>query len=124
MPWDSGAYDDGHWDSDSISSPNPKPKKKPIKTPRWFPRTIGNQVICLRNLKTKLPTHATTPLELVPAEVTTFLLDVDNAIYALETYRGSSHNGGRQRWHAHISTGKQKARSRERPGFWKCGQVT
>lgn len=89
MPWDSGMYDDGFWDSDATSLSNPKPPKKPMKRPSWFPPAIGNQVIWLRNFKTKLPIHATTPLALVPAEVTARLLDTDNAIYALETYRGA-----------------------------------
>lgn len=60
-----------------------------MKRPRWFPTIIGSQVIWLRNYKTKLPNHANTPLTLVPADVTATLLDVDNAIYALETYRGA-----------------------------------
>lgn len=61
-----------------------------MKRPSWFPPAIGNQVIWLRNFKTKLPNHATTPLALVPADVTARLLDTDNAIYALETYRGAA----------------------------------
>lgn len=89
MPFDSGHYDDGYWDSDPILPPNSKPKKKPMKLPRWFARTRDAQVVQLRNIKTKLPNHTPDPLDLVPAEVTAFLLDVDNALYALETYRGA-----------------------------------
>jgi hypothetical protein len=90
MPWDSGHYDDGFWDSDSAPISIPKPKKKPMKLPRWFPRTRGAQIVMLRNFKNKLPNHTPTPLGLVPAEVTAVLLDVDNALYALETYRGAA----------------------------------
>ena len=60
-----------------------------MKRPNWFPRTRGAQILTLRNIKNKLPNHTPTPLDLVPAEVTAFLLDVDNALYALETYRGA-----------------------------------
>jgi hypothetical protein len=60
-----------------------------MKRPSWFPPAIGNQVVWLRNFKTKLPNHATTPLALTPADVTARLLDTDTAIYALETYRGA-----------------------------------
>ena len=87
-PWDSGTWDSGHWDSDS--SPNPKPKKKHKTMPhqKYFPTRIGDQIVWLRNLKTKLPGYAT-PLALDAGEVTAFLLDVDNAIYGLEAYRGA-----------------------------------
>ena len=58
------------------------------ETPRLLPIRIGDQIVWLRNFKTKLPTHATT-LGLVAGEVTALLLDVDNAIYALDHYRGA-----------------------------------
>ncbi len=54
----------------------------------FFPVRIGNQIVWLRNFKIKLPLHATT-LNLAPADVTAILLDVDTAIYGLETYRGA-----------------------------------
>jgi len=59
-----------------------------MKRPTWFPRAIGDQIIKLRNIKTKLPGYAET-LTLDPADVTARMLDVDNAIYALETYRSA-----------------------------------
>ena len=86
MPWDFGTFDSGHWDSDTISPPNPKPKKKTMKRPDFFPRAIGDQIVWLQNSK-KLTGYAAT-LPLVPAEVTAVLLDVDNSIYALDAYRG------------------------------------
>lgn len=88
-PWDSGTYDSGGtWDSDP--SPNPKPKKKPKTMARqtYYPTRIGNQIVWLRNLKTKLPTHVAV-LGLAAGDVTAFLLDVDNAIYGLDNYRGA-----------------------------------
>ena len=86
MPWDSGAWDSGTWDSDALSAATPKPKK-PMKRPTWFPTVIGNQIVCLQNLKTKLPGYSAT-LGLVAGELTAALLDLDNAIYALDAYRG------------------------------------
>ena len=86
MPWDSGTWDSGTWDSDAISAATPKPKK-PMKRPTWFQVPIGEQIVVLQNLKTKLPVHAAT-LTLVPAELTAELLDIDNSIYALDAYRG------------------------------------
>jgi hypothetical protein len=86
MPWDSGAWDQGTWDSDAISAATPKPKK-PMKKPAWFPTVIGSQIVCLQNLKTKLPGYVAT-LPLVAGELTAALLDLDNAIFALDAYRG------------------------------------
>ena len=63
-PWDPGAggWASGTWDSDARSPANLKPKK-PMKKPAWFPTVIGNQIVCLQNLKTKLPGDvATLPL--------------------------------------------------------------
>lgn len=54
----------------------------------YYPVRIGDQIVWLRNFKTKLPAHATT-LSLVAGDVTAILLDVDTAIYGLETYRGA-----------------------------------
>ncbi len=89
MLWDDedAKWDSGFWDSGPISNPNPR--NKPMKRPTWFPRVVGAQITWLTNFKSKLPNHATTPLALVPADVTACLLDVDNAIYALQTYRGA-----------------------------------
>ncbi|MEO6754013.1 MAG: hypothetical protein ABIP85_19715 [Chthoniobacteraceae bacterium] len=58
-----------------------------MKKPAWFPTVIGNQIVCLQNLKTKLPGYAAT-LPLVAGELTVAQLDLDNAIYALDAYRG------------------------------------
>lgn len=80
MPWDHGFYDDGAWDSDS------KPKrKKTMKRPSWFPSGRADQVLLLNNLH-KVSTYAAT-LPLAAPGLAAFLLDVDNAIYALEAYR-------------------------------------
>jgi hypothetical protein len=54
----------------------------------YFPVRIGDQIVWLRNVKTKLPGYVAI-LELDATEVAAFLLDVDNAIYALEVYRGA-----------------------------------
>ncbi len=84
--WDSGAWDSGAWDSDALSAANSKPKK-PMKKPTWFPTVIGSQIVCLQNIKTKLPGYSAT-LTLVAGELTAALLDVDNSTYALDAYRG------------------------------------
>jgi hypothetical protein len=86
MPWDQGAWDQGTWDSDAISAATPKPKK-PMKRPSWFPTDIGSQIVCLQNIRTKLPGYVAV-LPLVPAEATAAQLDLDNSIYALDAYRG------------------------------------
>lgn len=52
----------------------------------YFPTTIGDQSDWLQNFKANLPTYVTV-LDLVPAEVEALLLDVDNAYYALASYR-------------------------------------
>ena len=59
-----------------------------MKSPTWFPRTIGAQIVWLQNYKTKLPGYAAT-LGLVAGEVTATLLDVDNSSYALDAYRAA-----------------------------------
>jgi hypothetical protein len=59
-----------------------------MKRQDYYPVRIGDQIVWLRNLKTKLPTHAPT-LDLDPAAVAGILLDVDNALYALGSYRGA-----------------------------------
>lgn len=90
MPWDTGTWDSGTWDSDlSPPNPNPKTKKKPMKHQDYFPTRIGDQIVWLRNLKIKLPGYSTT-LALVAGDVTARLLDIDNVIYALESYRGGA----------------------------------
>ena len=73
---------------DPSPNPNPNPKPKRMKRQDYFPVRIGDQVVWLRNFKTKLPLH-TVQLALVPAEVTAILLDVSNAIYQLDDYRGA-----------------------------------
>jgi hypothetical protein len=59
-----------------------------MRLQKYFPIRIGDQVVWLNNFKTKLPLHSTA-LALVPAEVTAILLDVANAIYILDDYRGA-----------------------------------
>ena len=85
MPWDTASWDDGHWDSDSISTP-PKKTNKPMKRPRFFPVPLADQIVWLTNFK-KLPGYTAT-LTLVAGDVTARMLDTDNAIYALDAYRG------------------------------------
>ncbi len=87
MPWDAGAWDAGTWDSDALSTATPKPKK-PMKRPSWFPTVIGDQIVCLQNIRTKLPGYSAT-LGLVAGELTAASLDLDNATFALDTYRGA-----------------------------------
>jgi hypothetical protein len=58
-----------------------------MKRQKYYPVRIGDQIVWLRNFKTKLPGHAAT-LGLVAGDVTAILLDVDNALYALDDYRG------------------------------------
>lgn len=79
----------GSWDT-PVNPPVNPPRTKPnaMKRQIYFPIRIGDQIVWLRNFKTKVPVHATA-LSLDPAEVTTLLLDVDTAIYALDTYRGA-----------------------------------
>jgi hypothetical protein len=59
-----------------------------MKRQDYYPVRIGDQIVWLRNFKTKLPLHSSA-LALVPAEVTAVLLDVSNAIYLLDDYRGA-----------------------------------
>lgn len=64
----------------------------------YFPQRLGDQVTWLLNLKTKTPGYATT-LGLAPAGVTSFLLDIDNAVYIIGPYRTavvSSHDAAFQ----------------------------
>jgi hypothetical protein len=85
--WNEAIWGSFHWDSEP-PNPNPKPKRKSMRLQLYFPVRIGNQIVWLHNFKTKLPAHATA-LGLVAGDVTAILLDVDNAIYALEAYRGA-----------------------------------
>lgn len=89
MPWDQGTWDTGTWDSSPApSTPSAKQKTKPMVREKWFPTRIGDQIVWLRSFKSKLPGHATV-LALAAGDVTARLLDVDNAIYALEDYRNA-----------------------------------
>ena len=54
----------------------------------YFPTRIGDQVIWLTNFRITLPLHATA-LGLSSAQLAAILLDVDNALYALESYRSA-----------------------------------
>ena len=87
MPWDFGMWDSSAWDSDPPPFPNPKPKHMPMKRPRFYPVPVGGQIVWLQNLRTKLPNHAAI-LTLILAELNARLLDIDNATYALDAYRG------------------------------------
>ena len=86
-PWDQGTWDSKHWDS-ALSVQNPKPKHKTMRPQKYYPVRIGDQIVWLHNIKAKLPGYVAI-LTLDAAEVAAFLLDVDNAIYALEAYRGA-----------------------------------
>lgn len=88
MPWDSGTWDSGHWDA-PVPTPNTKKtnKHKHMINQDYYPKRIGDQIVWLQNFKTKLPTYSTV-LGLVAGDVTAVLLDVDNAIYALDDFRG------------------------------------
>lgn len=91
MPaWDqlSATWDNSSWDTPSSTSANLKSKRHTVKRQDYFPIRIGDQIVWLRNFKIKLPTHATA-LGLVAGDVTAILLDVDTAIYGLDTYRGA-----------------------------------
>ena len=55
---------------------------------RYFPSRIGDQIVWLHNFKLKLVLYATL-LGLDPDDVTEMLLNVSNALYGLETYRGA-----------------------------------
>ncbi len=81
-------WDHAYWDGFDPTSTTPKQKKKRMKRQDYYPSRIGDQVVWLQNFKTKLPLHAT-DLGLVPATVTARLLDVDNALYGLDSYRGA-----------------------------------
>ncbi|MBE2285540.1 MAG: hypothetical protein IAE77_18910, partial [Prosthecobacter sp.] len=59
-----------------------------MKRQDYFPTRIGDQIVWLCNFKLKLPVHAAA-LGLVAGDVTDILLDVDTAIYGLDTYRGA-----------------------------------
>lgn len=59
-----------------------------MRLQKYFPVRIGDQIVWLRNFLTKLPQHAA-ELALEPTGVTTVLLDVENALFALDNYRGA-----------------------------------
>ncbi len=59
-----------------------------MKHNSYFPSRIGDQIVWLTNLKTKLPGKATL-LGLAPAALAAILLDIDNLLFALEKYRGA-----------------------------------
>lgn len=82
-------YDSNIFYDQPDPAPNPpRKRRKTMKHQDYFPLRIGNQVIWLRNFKLKLPTYVV-PLGLVPGDVTDVLLDVDNAIYGLDDFRGA-----------------------------------
>lgn len=83
------------WDSglryDQISPPpvNPKPSKHTrMKRQVFFPSRMGDQVVWLGNFKNKLPGYATA-LGLTTTQLDAIILDVENALYALDDYRGA-----------------------------------
>ncbi len=91
MTWDQpppATWDSSFWDLPNSPPAKPKSKPKAMRKLEYFPIRIGNQIVWLRNFKLKLPAHATA-LALVAGEVTAILLDVDTAIYGLESYRGA-----------------------------------
>jgi hypothetical protein len=59
-----------------------------MKRQDYYPVRIGDQIVWLRNLETKLPTHAQV-LGLDSSELTDVLVDAATAIYALDNYRGA-----------------------------------
>jgi len=87
--FDSGArMDSGIRFDEPDSSAKPKPRKhQTMKHQDYFPMRIGDQIVWLANFRAKLLLHATT-LGLDSAAVAAIVLDVDNASYALEKYRG------------------------------------
>jgi hypothetical protein len=54
---------------------------------KYFPIRIGDQIVWLRNVKNKIGGYIAI-LELDADEAAAFVLDLENAIYGLETYRG------------------------------------
>lgn len=84
--WDSGL----HYDTvlPPLTTHLTSKKRSTMRHQVYFPVRIGDQIVWLRNFKIKLPTHATT-LALDAGDVTAILLDVDTAIYGLDTYRGA-----------------------------------
>ena len=83
--WDSGL----RFDQPSPPPSNPTPTKHTrMKRQDYFPTRIGDQIVWLNNFKTKLPLYATA-LGLSNAQLDAILLDVANAIYALDDYRGA-----------------------------------
>ena len=86
---DSGARMDSGIRFDQIPiTPKPKSTHKTMRIQLYFPVQIGNQIIWSRNFGIKLLIYATR-LGLDPAEVAAVLLDVENAIYALESYHSA-----------------------------------
>lgn len=59
-----------------------------MKRQDYFPLRLGDQIVWLGNFKLKLPLY-TALLGLDADAVTAILLDVDNALYGLDTYRGA-----------------------------------
>lgn len=98
--FDSGARFDEPDEDDPLPNPNQQPKNQKMKRQDYFPVRIGDQVIWLRNLRHKLlgaPAAGPQPaivghvvtLSLDATKAAAIGLDIDNAVYALETYRGA-----------------------------------
>ena len=89
-PWDEpgGTWDNGNWDSDLTSSNQTPKKHKKMKHNSYYPTRIGDRIVWLANLKTKLPGKAAL-LGLDAVALAAILLDIDNVLFALEKYRGA-----------------------------------
>jgi hypothetical protein len=73
---------------DPVSNPDSKTKKtrKTMRHERYFPLSIGGQIVWLTNFEIQLPAQASA-LTLDPQTVTNRLLDTSNALYGLKDYR-------------------------------------
>jgi hypothetical protein len=83
------------WNGGLLWSSTPSPvtpyhpkSKKSMKLKVYFPIRIGDQVVWLRNFKNKLPGYSAA-LGLDPLIVAAIVLDAENAIYALDSFRGA-----------------------------------
>ena len=86
MPWDSSAWDQGFWDSDLLSNPNPQPQKtKRMRRQAYYPTKIAEQILWLTNFFQKLPAYAAT-LGAAPAQQASIIADCRWLIYVLGSW--------------------------------------